>query len=89
MGASETNRSTGRTTGEFLRLSKAAEILGISTSTAYRWAELGFLPVVEMPGPRGRFVPAQALAALIDASSELALESLKQPDARSDTEAPV
>lgn len=79
--------NTSQPGGQFLRLSEAAKILGISTSTAYRWAESGRLPVVELPGPRGRFVPARALVALIDAGTELALENLEQPDARSGTKA--
>ena len=69
---------TERIGGEraFLRLSECAAILGISTRQAYRWAERGRLPVVDLGGERGRFVPARALAALIAAESEAALEHL-------------
>jgi excisionase family DNA binding protein len=60
----------------FIRLSEAATALGISTRQAYRWADRGRLPTVDLGGERGRYVPARALEALIDVGAELA------PDAK-------
>lgn len=61
----------------YLRLSQAAARLGISTRTAYRWAEAGAIPVVDRGGPRGRYVPLEALEAFLAAESSAAIDNLE------------
>lgn len=59
----------------YLRLAECGRILDVSTSTAYRMAHDGRLPVVRRPGG-GMYVPRAALDAFIAAEAEFALENL-------------
>ena len=60
---------------ELLSLTKAAEVIGVSRSTAHRWATEGRLPVVR-DGDRRVRVPRRALGAWLEDQERQAIESL-------------
>jgi excisionase family DNA binding protein len=62
-----------------LRISQVAAKLGVSVSTAYRWAAAGRLPTVEI-GQGRRRVPAAALDAWTQTLAEAAVDSLRAAD---------
>ena len=59
-----------------LTISEAAERLGISYQTAYKWAERGELPTVRVAGRRR--VPAAALVEILRRWNEQALSAVEQ-----------
>jgi excisionase family DNA binding protein len=69
-------KQQGQTTRPLLRVSEAAGLLGVSAPTAYRWIAQGRIPAVDTGGKRGMYVPARALAAVLAAEDDAALENL-------------
>ena len=61
-----------------LKISEAAEILGVSREHAYRMARDGVLPVVRHT-PGGLRVPLAAFDAWLEAQSRQALANVKSP----------
>lgn len=46
-------------------LPEAADMLGVSRNTVYRWIRLGMIPVVQM-GKRGKYlIPRESIDALV------------------------
>ena len=69
------------TTAGLIRLSSAAHELGVSRSTAYRWARQGTIPVIQLHEHRGLWVPRDALDALRRVWAEQAVDNLGSGDA--------
>ena len=69
------DKAAGVRTRSLLRISEAAAVLGISPRQAYRWADAGRLPTIQLGGlARGRYVPRAALEALLREGALAALE---------------
>jgi len=66
----------GKNMKQLLSLSEAAERLGLSYQTAYKWAERGELPTVRVAGRRR--VPVAALDEILRRWNDQALSAVEQ-----------